>query len=43
MTSSLETERGYSEEKDTREVNKKGKNKQEKGSKLQGASDKVSV
>jgi len=38
MTSGLETERGYSEEKDTAEVNKKGKYKQEKkGSKLQQA------
>jgi len=32
----VETERGYSEGKDTEEVNKKGKYKQEiKGSKLQ--------
>jgi len=30
MTSGLETERGYSEGKDTGEVNKKGKYKQEK-------------
>jgi len=30
MTYGLETERGYSEGKDTREVNKKGKYKQEK-------------
>jgi len=30
MTSSVETERGYSEEKDTGEVNKKRKYKQEK-------------
>jgi len=34
----VETERGYSEGKDTGEVNKKGKYKQEKkGSKLQEA------
>jgi len=38
MTSSLETERCYSEGKDNGEVNKKGKYKQEKkGSKLQQA------
>ena len=38
MTSGVETERGYSEGKDTGEVNKKGKYKQEKtGSKLQEA------